>query len=64
MARYNHLYAIAFSVVSDDARGHDVDASRLRAALMARIALLDREGGWVEAAGAPFDSYVEPEDHT
>jgi len=61
MARYNHAYTIAFSVVSGDDRGHDVDARQLRAALTARIDALDREGGWVEAAGVPYDSYAEPE---
>ena len=61
MARYNHAYALAFSVVSNDDRGHDVDARQLRAALMARVEALDREGGWIEATGAPYDSYIEPE---
>lgn len=61
MARFNHAYAIAFSVVSNDDRGHDVDARQLHAALMTRIEDLDCEGGWVEAAGVPYDSYLKPE---
>ena len=33
MARYNHAYTLAFSLVSNDDKGHDVDARQLRAAL-------------------------------
>ncbi|MDR6790514.1 hypothetical protein J2Y58_003897 [Sphingomonas sp. BE138] len=62
MARHNHLYALAFTVVSNEPDGGDVDPEMLRAALLARIALLDREGGWIEATGAPYDSYAEPDD--
>ena len=62
MARYNHAYTLAFSLVSNDDKGHDVDASQLKAALLARIADLDAEGAWVEATGVPFDTYLEPED--
>ncbi len=61
MARYSHVYAIAFSVVSNDAAGHDVDARQLKAALLARIADLDRAGEWIEAAGMPQDTYAEQE---
>lgn len=64
MARYNHAYTLAFSLVSNDDKGHDVDASQLKAALLARIANLDAEGAWVEATGAPFDTYLEPKDKT
>ncbi|MGT2516944.1 hypothetical protein ACVOMT_24585 (plasmid) [Sphingomonas panni] len=62
MARYNHAYTLAFSLVSNDDKGHDVDARQLKAALLARIADLDAEGAWVEATGVPFDTYLEPED--
>ena len=61
MVRHNHAFGIAFSVISSDEQGRDVDTSQLRAALMARIADLDREGGWVEATGVPYESYPEPE---
>ena len=64
MARYNHAYTLAFSLVSNDDKGHDVDARQLKAALLARIEDLDAEGAWIEATGAPFDSYLEPEDDT
>ena len=42
--------------------GHDVDARQLKEALLARIENLDEEGSWVESAGAPYDTYLEPED--
>lgn len=61
MARYNHAYVIAFSLESNHERGDDVDARQLRAALITRIGDLDREDTWVEAAGAPFDSHLDPE---
>jgi hypothetical protein len=64
MARYNHAYTLAFSLASNDDKGHDDDARQLKAAILARIEDLDTEGTWVEATGAPFDSYVEPEDET
>ncbi|MGW8138491.1 hypothetical protein ACWGNZ_23130 (plasmid) [Sphingomonas zeae] len=64
MARYNHAYTLAFSLVSNDDKGHDVDARQLKAALLARIEDLDTEDTWIEATGAPFDSYLEPEDET
>ena len=47
MARYNHAYTIAFSLVSNDDKGHDVDARQLKEALLARIENLDEEGSWV-----------------
>jgi hypothetical protein len=62
MARYNHAYTLAFSLVSNDDKGHDVDARQLKEALLARIENLDEEGSWVESAGAPYDTYLEPED--
>ena len=43
MARYNHAYTLAFSLVSNDDKGHDVDARQLKAALLARIENLDEE---------------------
>lgn len=58
MARYNHAYTLAFSLVSNDDKGHDVDARQLKAALLARIENLDEEGSWIESAGAPYDTYL------
>ena len=41
MPRYNHLVTIAFSIVSDDARGEDLTPAMLKEALFARIRDLD-----------------------
>ena len=62
MARYNHAFTIAFSRVSNDDKGHDGDARQLKEALLARLENLDEEGSWVESAGAPYDTSLEPED--
>jgi hypothetical protein len=62
MTRYNHMFSIAFSVVSNEPDGSDVDAAMLRAALLRRIADLEAEpvsDSWEEACGAPDDSYEE-----
>ena len=65
MARYNHAFDLAFSVISNDPEGRDVDAAMLRAAVLKRVEQLDLEtayGGWEEACGAPFDTYQEDSD--
>lgn len=63
MPRFNHAFSIAFSVVSEQANGEDVTPAMLRAALQRRMDELDRspDGGreWLEAVGAPFDTYEE-----
>jgi hypothetical protein len=62
MSRFNHMYDIAFSVVSEREDGSDVTPTMLRTALLKRIVQLDAEqayGGWEEACGAPCDTYEE-----
>jgi hypothetical protein len=62
MARYNHAYDIAFSLVSETPDGSDVTQEMLRAALIRRIEQLDAEaefGGMEQACGAPYDTYEE-----
>ena len=62
MAKFNHAYDIAFSVVSKKEDGSDVTPAMFRAALIRRIQQLDQEaqfGGWEQACGAPFDTYQE-----
>lgn len=62
MARYNHAFDIAFSVVSNDPEGRDITPTMFRAALLERVKQLDLEaayGGWEQACGAPFDTYEE-----
>jgi len=54
--RYDHAFTIAFSLVSLDPNGRDVDAKTLRAAILTRLAQLpDHELN--EAVGAPFDTF-------
>lgn len=59
MARYNHAYGLAFSVVSTDQDGADITPAMLKAALLDRVADLDRSGEWNEAVGQPQDTYQE-----
>jgi hypothetical protein len=62
MARYNHVYDMAFSVVSDTPDGSDVTQAMLRAALFKRIHDIDAEaefGGMEQACGGPYDTYEE-----
>lgn len=60
MPRFNHAVDIAFTVISDDPEGNDFTPAMLRAALIRRIADLDSQPDqWLEAVGAPFDTYEE-----
>ena len=62
MTQYNHVYDMAFSVVSDTPDGSDVTQAMLRAALIRRIEQLDAEaefGGMEQACGGPYDTYEE-----
>ena len=56
MAKFNHAFDIAFSLVSEKQDASDVTAAMLKEALLKRI---DAEDTWIEAAGAPFDTYEE-----
>lgn len=60
MAKFDHAYTIAFSLVSDDEQGKDVTTAMLKEALLRRIKDLDQSpqgGEWFEAVGAPFDTH-------
>jgi len=61
MGKYNHACSISFTVISDDPQGNDFTPAMLREALFRRIADLDFSEDWVEAVGAPFDTYEEEE---
>lgn len=61
MTRYNHACDIAFEVVSNSPDGIDFTAAMLKAALLQRIKNLDESEEWLEAVGAPFESYEEDE---
>lgn len=62
MTRYNHAFDIAFELVSFDEEGLDVTPAMFSAALRARADALDANPDeWLEACGAPFDTYeIEP----
>lgn len=59
--KYNHAVTLAFEVVSDDPNGEDFTPAILREALLQRMVNLDIGDEWVEAIGAPFDTYEENE---
>ncbi len=61
MSDYNHMYTVAFSLVSQQKNGEDVTADMLRKALQNRIEDLDFSGdlAWLEAVNGPEDTYKE-----
>lgn len=63
MPRFNHAFDIAFEVITDDPEGENVTPAILKAALLKRIENLDEDDSWLEAAGAPFDTYEVDEPH-
>lgn len=58
MNKYNHAFDIAFELKSNDPNGEDITPSMFSAALRARADSLDENlSEWLEACGAPFDTY-------
>lgn len=64
MPMYNHAFDIAFEVVSSDPKSLDITPADIKIALLKRINQLDAtitkdrpEGEWLEAIGAPIDTY-------
>ena len=62
MTRFNHAFDLAFSLESDEENAGDVTPAMLKKALLKRIAALDAAGDneWLEACGAPWDTYEAP----
>lgn len=58
MKQFNHMYDIAFSVTTPEADPDKVDWPTLRAAIMDRVELMDREASEREGIGF-CDSYLE-----
>ena len=65
---FNHAYTIAFSLISEKEDASDVTPAMLSAALRKRADDLDastypgqteKGGEWIEAVGAPYDTYEE-----
>lgn len=59
MTRYNHMYTIAYSLVSEHEHGDDVTPAMHRAALEKRMDAVDEADVWDQAVGGPEDTYVE-----
>jgi len=55
--KYDHMFCIAFSVVSDHPEGLDVTAEQIRDAIFSRVQSAYASGELREAADAPMDSY-------
>ena len=55
--KFNHVFDLAFVVISSDKDGEDVSPNMYRAALKKRMDELDRLNVWEEAIGAPLDTY-------
>lgn len=67
MAKFNHMVSVAFSVVSDDEHGNDFTPGMLKEALLRRVADMDNSpqgSEWLEAIGAPEDTFPEEEEPT
>ena len=60
--KYNHAVALAFEVISEDPNGNDITPAMLKEALLQRMVSLDIGNDWVEAIGAPYDTYEEDEE--
>ncbi len=64
MAKFNHAFTIAFSIVSDADDGSDISPEIFEKVIIERAKSLYREEQLIEAIGAPFDTYEEPENDT
>lgn len=60
--RYSHAVAIGFEVVSEHPEGEDFTVAMLKEALQKRIDQLGDSDEWIEAVGAPYDTYDVEED--
>jgi hypothetical protein len=54
---YNHAFTIAFSVVSPDESGENIEAETIRQGIRQRMVDLRDDDELMEAIGAPFDTY-------
>jgi hypothetical protein len=60
--RFNHMYTLAFEVVSHHPTGDDVKPLKFRKAIMERMKGLDEDKAWGEALGYPDDTYEVEDD--
>ena len=59
MKKYNHAFAVAFSIDSDHPYGGDITGEQFTAAVQKRIDEINSSGDpeWFEAVGVPYDTY-------
>ena len=57
MKKYNHVYALAFSVDTDRHMEAPVNPFEIIAALLKRVADVTEHEEWDEALGVPYDTY-------
>lgn len=60
--KYNHIYDIAFTVISEREDGADVTAEMLRDAIVRRLAATSDQELLNEAVGGPMDTYPMEEE--
>ena len=58
-AKYNHVFTIAFSLISELPTGEDVTQDQFVRALLLRIENLMKNNEMHEAIGMPDDTYEE-----
>ncbi len=61
MTKYNHMFTIAFTAVSEHPTADDMKGKHYRTAIMTRLASMD-DDEFMEACGLPDDSYEVTED--
>lgn len=64
MKKYNHVYDIAFEVISDNEQADDVTPEMLLSALRKRIEQIESNGEVFEACGCPSDTFEEKPNET
>jgi hypothetical protein len=59
MKKYNHAFALAFSINSDHPDGDDITGEEFTAAVQRRVDDINSSGDleWSEAVGIPYDTY-------
>lgn len=58
VAKFNHMFTVAFEVISETDDGSDVTNDMFHQALTKRSQDLTRNDEWQEAVGAPDDTYL------
>lgn len=56
MNKFNHMFALAFTVENFSPDGEETTAAELRAAIASRLAMID-DDELIEACGMPLDTY-------